>query len=316
MYSKEKSTARSREDCIELQKIVDLISQQNPLQKKRINAFLNKQDASYWRFAEDLSVILNRSFLVDVASRKNAAKSYNKMCMDFLKEQIQFKKTGTYSVQDAAVANSEVYSDPIVMRYYMVGLLVSYLFWPNHYQLFQFFKKHLPPKNICNYLEVGVGHGLFTSTLLSHKPALEGTLIDISAVSIKTAMEVFDTFQVDQSKLRFINEDYLTAGFEGNQFQFIIMGEVLEHVNDAPAFMKKTKSLLAEDGSIYISTCANSPAIDHVYHFHNIKEIQDLLRSTGFEIVEDLSLAAEAVSPEDWEKELVTVNYCALLQHA
>ena len=58
--------------------------------------------------------------------------------MDFLKEQIRFKKTGVYCIDDASIANEEVYSDPKVMRYYMVGLLISYMFWPNHYALYQF----------------------------------------------------------------------------------------------------------------------------------------------------------------------------------
>jgi 2-polyprenyl-3-methyl-5-hydroxy-6-metoxy-1,4-benzoquinol methylase len=310
-----KKTIRSLEDCPEVLNIVNLISAQNPLQKKRIHAFLKNQNEEYWDFAEDLSRILNHSFLTNEEERIQAARSYNKMCMDFLKEQIRFRKSGVYRINDASVAQQEVYSDLNVMRYYMVGLLLSYLFWPNHYELFRFFRENLPKKRISSYLEVGVGHGLFTSTILSQFPEVKATIIDISETSLRTAKEVLQTFQVDHSEINFILGDYVTTPIEESCFDFIIMGEVLEHVNDAPAFLQRTKSLLSPDGKIYLSTAANSPALDHVYHFHSADEIRDLLKSTGFKIISDLALASEDIPIERWEEELVTINYCALLKH-
>ncbi len=306
----------NRRDCPELSRIVELIAGGNPLQKKRIEGFLETRDLEYWSFAEGLSRILNHGFLTDEAARDEAARAYNKMCMDFLSEQIRFKKTGKYRIDDAAKAVAEVYDDLEVMRYYMVGLLVSYMFWPNHYALFRFFDKHLPKTPPGNYLEVGVGHGLFTSTMLSRFPGVTGAAIDISETSIKTARETLTAFQVDQSRLRFIHGDYLTTEPDGGPFDFIIMGEVLEHVNDAPAFMRRTRNLLAPGGAVYMTTCANCPALDHVYHFHSAGEIRDLMVESGFRIVDDLALAAEDIPEDKWEEELVTVNYCALLEHA
>ena len=307
--------SKKLEDCPELQKIVDLISEQNPLQKKRIHAFLKNQSEEYWNFAEELSDILNHSFLVTDEDRIQAAKSYNKMCMDFLAEQIRFRKTGVYRINDANVVQKTVYNDLVVMRYYMVGLLLSYLFWANHYELFQFFLKNLPKHEIKSYLEVGVGHGLFTSTMLSQFRSIKATIVDISETSIRTAKEILETFQVDHSPINFIHGDYLKTSLDESGFDFIIMGEVLEHVNDAPAFMNRTKALLSPHGAIYLSTAANSPALDHVYHFRSEDEIRDLLRNAGFKIVSDLALAAEDIPPERWQEELVTINYCALLEH-
>ena len=307
--------SKKLEDCPELQKIVDLISEQNPLQKKRIHAFLKNQSEEYWNFAEELSDILNHSFLVSDEDRIQAAKSYNKMCMDFLAEQIRFRKTGVYRINDANVAQKTVYSDLVVMRYYMVGLLLSYLFWANHYELFRFFLKNLPKHEIKSYLEVGVGHGLFTSTMLSQYPSTKATIVDISETSIRTAKEILETFQVDHSPINFIHGDYLKTSVDESGFDFIIMGEVLEHVNDATSFMRKTKSLLNHNGTIYLSTAANSPALDHVYHFHSADEIRELIHDTGFKIISDLALPAEDVPSERWEEELVTINYCALLAH-
>ena len=199
----------------------------------------------------------------------------------------------------------------------MIGLLISYLFWPNHYELFRFFKSNLPlPTKVNSYLEVGVGHGLFTSTILKSLPNIKATLVDISETSIKTAKEIMKTFQVETEHIEFIHGDYLKTNFADLGFDFIIMGEVLEHVNNAPEFMLRTKSLLNQGGSIYISTCANSPALDHVYHFKSVNEIRNIISEHGFRIIKDLALPAENVPQERWEAELTTINYCALLEHA
>ncbi len=311
---------QGREDCPELARIIEMIAQENPLQKKRIEGFLNTRGPEYWSFAEGLSQVLNHSFITSDAARAEAARAYNKMCMDFLSEQIRFKKTGKYRIENSAEAVTHVYNDLDVMRYYMVGLLVSYMFWPNHYELFRFFLNNLPDGSIDRYLEVGVGHGLFSSTMLSTYPDVAGICIDISETSIKTAKETLKTFQADPDRLTFIHGDYLTteiaAARDAGGFPFIIMGEVLEHVNDAKAFMDRTKDLLAPGGTVYMSTCANCPALDHVYHFHSAQEIRDLMAASGFRIVDEFAGAAENIPEEDWEKELVTVNYCALLEHA
>lgn len=300
----------------ELQKIIDLIAHENPLQKKRISKFLENQNHEYWEFSEELSRTLNHSFLNDNESRSQAAQAYNKMCMDFLKEQIRFRKTGIYRIDDASLAFQQVYDDPKVMRYYMVGLLISYLFWPNHYELFKFFKDNLPSSDkIKNYLEVGVGHGLFTSNMIRRYPTVDAVAVDISETSILTSREILRTFQIDDKKIKFIHGDYLTVNFQETSFDFIIMGEVLEHVNNAPDFMQRTKELLKKDGVIYLSTCANSPALDHVYHFKSVDEIRNLILISGFEILKDLALPAEDVPEDRWGIELTTINYCAILKH-
>lgn len=309
------SSVKTLSDCQDLLKIIELVSKANPLQKKKIIAFVENQDEEYFQFAENLGKVILHDFLKDDSERIEAARSYNKMCMDFLKEQIRFRKTGVYRINDASIANTEVYSEPLVMRYYMVGLLISYLFWPNHYKLYQFFKNHLPSAGTKSYLEVGVGHGLFTSTMLRNYPGIMATLVDISETSIKTANELLGAFHVDRSNITFVHGDYFTVDIP-QKYDFIIMGEVLEHVNDAFGFMRRAKELLKPDGSIYMSTAANSPALDHVYHFHDDQEIRDLLKETGFNIEAELVLPADDIPREKWAEELVTLNYCALLKHS
>jgi len=303
--------AVAREQYPGFMRIVDLISRQNPLQKKRIEAFISLQGVEYWTFAEELSRTLNHSFMISDAERAEAARCYNRMCMDILREQIRFKKTGTYLLDDAHQAKASVYSQQEVMRYYMVGLLLSYLFWPNHYQLFRFFRNQASTARITRYLEVGVGHGLFTAEIMRRFPEASVTLVDISETSISMAREMMATFQLDPARAHFVHGDYLTVNLDSEGYDFITMGEVLEHVNDGAGFLKRTRELLRPGGRLYLSTCANCPAIDHIHHFHNVSEIRNLIRNAGLRITRELALPADPMEEDRWEAELVTVNYCA-----
>ena len=301
------------EDYPELMKIIHVISAENPLQRKRINAFISRQDVGYWTFAEELSRTLNSSFLRDDQVRVEAARSYNRMCMDILREQIRFRKTGAYLLDDAHVAHETVYSQKSVMRYYIVGLLLSYLFWPNHFQMLSFFKDHLSDIRVERCLEVGVGHGLFTVEMMRRFPNSEVTLVDISETSVELAQEMLTTFDLDSSRVKFVLGDFLTVPLGTVGFDLIIMGEVLEHVNDAPGFLTRARESLRPGGSIFLSTCANCPAVDHIYHFHNVDEIRALIRSVGLSIVRDTALPAEDVPEARWQQELVTINYSSIL---
>ena len=297
----------------ELMKIIDAIAMQNPLQRKRIYNFIHQQEPTYWHFAEEVSRALNFSFLRSRHDREEAARSYNTMCMDILREQIQFRKTGVYRLDDAVDAHTSVYSRPEIMRYYMVGLLLSYLFWPNHYKMFCFFRDCLEQVSLENYLEVGVGHGLFTAEAIRRVPDLDVVLMDISDVSLQIADEILATFQVDRSHIQFIQGDFMTVSTENRGFDFITLGEVLEHVNDAVGFLGRARELLRPGGIVFLSTCVNCPAVDHVFHFHTVDEIRDLIQKAGLTVARELILPAEDVPEDRWLEERVTINYAAVL---
>jgi 2-polyprenyl-3-methyl-5-hydroxy-6-metoxy-1,4-benzoquinol methylase len=286
----------------------------NPLQRKRIERFLARQDESYWEFAEDLLGNLSRSFLQTADDWAAAARCYNDLCMECVRLQIAFRKSGTYpkSAQDQAL--EEVYSRPEVMRSYMVGLLLTYLFWPNQYRMFRLFKDHLAERAAGTYLEVGVGHGLFLAEAMRTFPDLSPDVIDISATSIGLAREILQSFDLDASRVRFTLSDFLqTAPPRDGGYDMIAMGELLEHVDKPQLFLQRSRDLLAPDGTYFITTCVNCPAVDHVYHFHTVDEIRDMVRSCGLEVRSELVLPAEDVPLCRCEKELVTINYAALL---
>ena len=89
------------------------------------------------------------------------------------------------------------------------------------------------------------------------------------------------------------------------------MGEVLEHVADPSKLLIKLKDLITNNGTIYISTCVDCPSIDHVYHFKSVKEIENMINDSGFEILDKLILPVEDKPMTEIIKNKITINFCA-----
>jgi 2-polyprenyl-3-methyl-5-hydroxy-6-metoxy-1,4-benzoquinol methylase len=117
----------------------------------------------------------------------------------------------------------------------------------------------------------------------------------------------------DKKNVHFVLGDILKTDL-GRQFDFITMGEVLEHVNQPNTLLSRLKQMLAPGGFGFISTCANCPAIDHVYQFDTVDQIRELITSSGLIIEKDLPLPVENMSVSEAENQRITINYCALVR--
>jgi hypothetical protein len=63
-----------------------------------------------------------------------------------------------------------------------------------------------------------------------------------------------------------------------------------------------------------MTTCTNAPALDHIYHYKNVNEIREMIYAAGLNIISEEVLPAEDVPEELCEIELVTINYCCILE--
>ena len=143
-----------------------------------------------------------------------------------VEEQYKFFKTGEYSCKTIKEAIEKVYSKQEVMEYYMIGLMFSQLFWKSHYEIFRYFSKNIERYliNKQKYLEIGGGHGLFTSEVIKKiKNETEVTIVDISDTSLKMSQDI-----IENENVKYICSNILE--FENREnYDFITMGEVLEH---------------------------------------------------------------------------------------
>lgn len=293
-------------------KFVETVCERSPLQKKAVKSFLRSTDDMFWQRAEYfsqrmLSVMKRQHIEIDYV-----VDAYLKMCTDILKEQIKFKRTGKYSCGSAEQANLSVYSSEKEMQSYMYGLALSQFLWPNHYGMYDFFigeSKKLP--QVKSYLEVGPGHGLYLVESIRNFPEASFLAVDISPISTKISEAIVRGF-VGSGKCTFEVKD--VNHVDHGKYDYVVMCEVLEHLDDPKSAMIRIHDLLTEQGHLFITTCANCPAIDHVYLFRSVDEIRREIQEAGFHIVSDLPLPVDELPESEWAEQQAEINYAAMLK--
>ena len=236
---------------------------------------------------------------------------YLKMIEAMLEERLAFIRKGTYSNTSFEEVEKNVYATPEVMSYHMHGLVLAQFLWFDQYERIKFFVDHITKyfNSGKNYLEIGGGHGLYIYKALQLLPTNTiFDLVDISESSLKIAKGILDTDKVNyypKNIFDFSNDDV---------FDFITIGEVLEHVENPKELLMKIGSHLSEDGVCYLTTPVNAPMIDHIYLFNEEQEIRDLLNDAGFEIIEEKIVISEKITAKKAIKYKVPIMYAAFIK--
>lgn len=291
------------------------IFEKSPFQQKKLEDFFSKQDEKFNQdfelFLEEYIGYLNKNSL----TIEYGIDAYLKMVSDMFKSQIKFMRTGKYPVTNTTEAIDNVYNDKTEMLSYMIGLALSQYLWSTHYEMFNHLKEELRKnaKEIKTYLEIGPGHGLFLKNAIDILDEdTNMTAIDISPISLEVSKSIIEYFYPNKN-IKFINEDMLKLDLDSN-CDFIVMGEVIEHVETPELLLKKISKLLSQNGKAFLSTCVNCPAIDHVYHFHTVDEIRDMFKRCGLKIVSEKVLPVENLPMCEIEDKKITINYSAIVQ--
>lgn len=292
----------------EIHQKIELLS---PVHAKKLKKNLESFDEAYYPLAEGFLRKYKAFLDKEGRTMDYAIDCYLSMISDMNIETVEFARNGKYSSSTFSEVNERVYANPGIMEYYMHGLLMSQFLWRHHYQIFDYFTKSLPAYagKVSSYLEIGAGHGLYLAQALDILgPQTAFTVVDISQSSIDLARKL-----TDDPRVAFNVKDIFDFA-DDVRYDFICMGEVLEHVEDPVKLLNKLHKMLADDGTLFITTPTNAPAIDHIYLFNNIEEIQDMLRNTGFEISSEVFYSSEDVSPERAAKFKIALLYGAFLK--
>jgi|SaaInlStandDraft_7_1057024.scaffolds.fasta_scaffold44655_2 ubiquinone/menaquinone biosynthesis C-methylase UbiE len=296
--------------------VIELINEKSPLQKKKLDIYLTGQSKSFFQEAEKFIIDYSRYLKSQDISFEYAVDAYLKMCKDMIKSQIYFMKKDKYPLSDQGEAFDEVYNSKNEMQSYMVGLALSQYLWGTHFKMFKHLTESLASNRgkIKSYLEIGPGHGLF------FKEAIEiignnckYTAVDISSISLNLTKSIISFFQLGDNSIAYLNEDILNYKSK-ELYDFIVMGEVLEHVERPDILLSRLNSILSESGSVFISTCVDCPTIDHVYHFKSIDEIRGMIKQTGFDIVSDKILPVENLPIGEIIDRKIAINYSAIIR--
>jgi SAM-dependent methyltransferase len=298
--------------------LLSMIYERSPLQRKKLEKTLAKRDAAFFEEAEEFSRQYQQYLKSQNISLEFAIDAYLRLCADMMKCQIKFMKLGRYPVEFATEAFEKVYSQELTMKLYMVGLAMSQFLWETHYDMFTFFRDWMRANGgqVSSYLEIGPGHGLYLNKALEYlSQAKRVTAVDISTTSINITQSILECFRPSDRRVAYHNADMLKMDLR-DRYDFITMGEVIEHVMIPDQLLKKLRDLLTEDGHAFISTCVDCPAIDHVYHFRSIEEIRSLVSDCGLRILDERVLPVEDLPIDEIIRRKITINYCALLERA
>lgn len=236
---------------------------------------------------------------------------YLRMLEDMANERINFLRQGKYSSGSFQEVEKCIYTNPDIMCYHIHGLVLAQFLWFDQYERYSFFADKLAgyAKSAKNYLEIGGGHGLYCYTAIKRLPArVRFEVVDISDYSIHISKGI-----INEPKVNFITKNVLEYA-SNSTYDFITIGEVLEHLEDPLILLNKLSELISEDGISYVSTPVNSPMIDHIYLFNEVQEIREMIDLAGFEIIEEKVVISEHVSQQYADKFKVPIMFAAFIK--
>ncbi|MBU3891028.1 class I SAM-dependent methyltransferase [Methylosinus sporium] len=244
------------------------------------------------------------------------AESYLTVVQDTIAEQMYFFRHGRYRHSTFEQVAEFVYNNSDYMNRYMYGLVITAFLWPNHVEMARFFAGHLPRDRRGAYLEIGPGHGYYMMTAVSQSSYDDFTGVDISQASVAQTGALIRFFTPDAvSKVSLYHCDFLVAEtLPRASFDAIVMGEVLEHVESPELFLGRIAELARPGAFIYVTTCINAPAIDHIYLWRTVEELESVIVRSGLEIERDLRLPHDGATLEQAMTQKLSINVAYVLR--
>ena len=99
--------------------------------------------------------------------------------------------------------------------------------------------------------------------------------VDISETSIARTSALIECFgqggkkSFDLRCMDFLECDLPEAGFDA-----VVMGEVLEHVERPDVFLEQIARIAKKGGHIFVTTCINATAVDHIFLFKDTQQLE------------------------------------------
>jgi SAM-dependent methyltransferase len=226
-------------------------------------------------------------FAGNLDALNSAVDGYGVFALDAMKLQKRFDKERQYIAKSyAEVAESIYHSRSYMFDLYLPGILLSQFLWHHHYQQLKFFQEKFVPlaKSIDAQLfyDVGVGTGFYSKEMLHLLPLAQGVGCDISEHSLEHTHKMLERWGC-QNRYSAQRVDVLTANLA--PADCIISVEVLEHLEDPPAFLSALYSMLKKGGVGYITAAINAPNADHIYLYRSIQDVLNEIEGAGFKVL-------------------------------
>jgi 2-polyprenyl-3-methyl-5-hydroxy-6-metoxy-1,4-benzoquinol methylase len=294
-----------------VQRFADEVLAENPMHRSFISASLAAlSDESRSELLAYIGYCTDRGL-----SLTYLANCYCTITIDIQMEQIYFRRHRKYRYSSFKEVANQVYYDAEYMKKYMYGLAFTYFLWPNHVAMQQFFAATFPKGRRGAYLEIGPGHGYYfrRAAALGRFDRMVG--IDVSPASVELSRDIMRYYPLETAaKVDILEADFLQFPVRDDAYSCIVMGEVLEHVEEPGLFLRKIAELSGPDTHIYVTTCLNAPAIDHIFLFGRLCEVETLAYENGLVIEDSCVMPYTGKSLEECEAERLPVNVAYVMR--
>jgi 2-polyprenyl-3-methyl-5-hydroxy-6-metoxy-1,4-benzoquinol methylase len=162
------------------------------------------------------------------------------------------------------------------------------------------------------YLEIGPGYGQFLVKSINSNRFDECIACDLSRTSVDNCRKFLKYKKLD-SKCEVLHENFFDYP-DDNKYDFILMGEVLEHVEDPLEMLKQIHRILNNGGHAYITTVINAPALDHIALFESAEQLLDMAYEAGFTSVEHRCFTAQNMRMEKAVRKKEAIDIAMLLK--
>ena len=274
-----------RQDKGRLDDFVGAIEKINPLHGKYLDGILCsfKQSES-----EDCERLLE-FYQIQGKSINSIADSYLMFVNDTLEETKYFMEHDEYRYHKFSEVAEAVYYDEQYMEKYMIGLSLSLYLWEQHRKCISYFEEvcsnYISPGS--SYLEIGPGHGKYFCDVVKHRECERYVAVDISETSLKMTQDILRFFCTEKEIERcvFSCEDFIKMG-HSQKYDFIVMCEVLEHVEHPSLLLRNLHNCLKQGGHAFVSVPINAPEKDHICLFRSIEEVVNLMEQSGVSVLD------------------------------
>jgi len=253
----------------------------------------------YFEFAEPILKTILRE-------RKGKAGYYRaldalvRLSLDYLELQAETKKTRRYRYSSYAEVQQKVYDNPEVMgEYYLDGLLLSQVFWVNHYMICRFilaFASTLDPG--MRGIDMPCGCGIHSALLLSKVSVRNHVFCDFSSRAIADSIRFVNAYSSTARAQAIQLDARERLPFNDSMLDYACCGEFLEHLEDPKGLMREFRRVLKRDGRLLITTVAFTAMLDHIYMFQSAEQVRQFIADCGFKIEQELVLAVSGRNEE------------------
>jgi 2-polyprenyl-3-methyl-5-hydroxy-6-metoxy-1,4-benzoquinol methylase len=202
---------------------------------------------------------------------------------------LEYEKKRFEDVKDAVYLNKEY-----MFALYLPGIFLSHYLWPHHFrQLLWFLEDFIPlidSNGAETFCDVGVGTGFYSKEMLRNVTRLYGRAYDISEFALQHARTMVDRWNLGRRYSVHLQD--IVAAPPDFKADCAVNIEVLEHLEDPPAFLKALRHMVRDGGYAFITAAINAPNKDHIYLYRNLESVSVQLEEAGFDVVAGKLFAA------------------------